>query len=133
MGAIRKQPEAQIQKAIVAYLRSVLPYSLVAAIPNGSQRTASGRPANAVAGMLSGMPDLMVLLPKGEVIFFEVKSKVGRVSEAQLSVHLAMRPLNHKVAIVRSIDDVRLALDAWDIQTKEKMEKNYGVSSKMDD
>ena len=54
---MRIQHEAQVQKQIVAYIRAVLPHAIVAAIPNGSQRTASGRPANAVAGLLPGMPD----------------------------------------------------------------------------
>ena len=82
--AIRKQPEAQIQKAIVEYLRAVIPNSLVFAIPNGSQRTASGRPANAVAGLLPGAPDLCVVLPEGRVVWFEVKSDKGRVSANQI-------------------------------------------------
>ena len=110
-----KPSESQIQKAIVQYLRIVLPDAIVAAIPNGSQRTASGRPANAVAGLLPGMPDLMVLLPRGRVVFFEVKTPKGRVSDSQLAIHLKLHGLNHDVAIIRSIEDAKLALISWDI------------------
>jgi hypothetical protein len=116
----KAQSEAQIQKAIVDYLRAVLPHAIVSAIPNGSQRTASGRPANAVAGLLPGMPDLMVLLPQGRVIFFEVKAAKGRVSDNQLNIHMQMQPLDHVVAVVRSIDETRNALKIWGIETKEK-------------
>jgi hypothetical protein len=118
----KTQSEARIQHAIVHYLRTVLPDCITFAIPNGSQRTASGRPANAVAGLLPGIPDLCVLLPRGQSIFFEVKAAKGRVSDNQLAIHLLMQPLDHRVAVVRSIDDVRLALKAWDIFTIEKTE-----------
>jgi len=115
----RQNLESQLQKHIVDYLRAILPQSIVAAIPNGSQRTATGRPANAVPGFTSGLPDLMVLIPQGRVVFFEVKAPKGRVSDAQLDIHLRMHGLNHEVAIVRSIDDVKNALEAWNIKTRE--------------
>lgn len=111
--------EANIQRAIVEYLRAVLPHCITFAIPNGAQRTASGRPANAVAGLLPGIPDLCVMLPRGESIYFEVKSAKGRVSDNQLAIHMRMQPLDHRIAVVRSIDDVRLALKAWGVETKE--------------
>jgi hypothetical protein len=117
--ATRKQPEAQIQKAIVEYLRAVIPNSLVFAIPNGSQRTASGRPANAIAGLLPGAPDLCVVLPEGRVVWFEVKSDKGRVSENQFLVHGILNSLCHPCPIVRSIADVREALAFLKVDTKE--------------
>ena len=120
-ASAKTQSEANIQRSIVHYLRTVLPDCLTFAIPNGSQRTASGRPANAVAGLLPGVPDLCVLLPRGEVVFFEVKALKGRVSDNQLAIHMAMHPLDHRVAVVRSIEEVRLALKAWNIRTKESI------------
>jgi len=123
------QHESILQKQVVQYLRAILPQSIVAAIPNGSQRTSSGRPANAVPGLLPGIPDLMVMLPKGRVVFFELKSEKGRVSDTQLAIHLKMHGLNHDVAIVRSIDDVRNALNAWEINTRESID---GKSNNLD-
>lgn len=123
----KTQSEANIQRSIVHYLRTVLPNCITFAIPNGSQRTASGRPANAVAGLLPGVPDLCVLLPKGECVFFEVKAAKGRVSDNQLAIHMAMQPLDHRVAVVRSIEETRLALKVWGIPTKEKYQ--YGADS----
>jgi len=32
-----------------------------------------------------------------------------------------MHPLDHRVAVVRSIEEVRLALKAWNIRTKESI------------
>lgn len=123
MGEKRKQPESQIQKAIVEYLRAVIPNSLVFAIPNGSQRTASGRPANAVAGLLPGAPDLCLVLRGGRVIWFEVKSDKGRISPNQILVHGIFNSLGHSCPVVRSIDDVRHALAFLKIETIENMER----------
>jgi hypothetical protein len=116
---MRQQIEAGIQRQIVDWVRAVAPNLMVVAIPNGSQRTASGRPANAVYGMVSGAPDLMVLCPMGRVFFMEVKAPKGRVSDAQLHFHLELEKRNHICAVVRSVDDVRQAFKTLDIATRE--------------
>lgn len=115
----RKQIESGIQRSIVQYLRTVVPGSVVMAIPNGSQRTAKGHPANAVPGFLAGAPDLVVALSGGGVLWVEVKSPVGRVSENQVMVHGLLAAAGHNCIIVRSVDDVRKALDDLGIPTKE--------------
>jgi hypothetical protein len=114
--------EAQIQKSIIEYLRAVLPHAVVAAIPNGSQRTPSGRPANAVAGLLPGMPDIVVALPQGRVLWLEVKSAKGSVSANQIAVHGLLNGLGHHVPVVRSVDEVREALKFLNISTREILE-----------
>ena len=119
VGAHRIQHESKIQKSIIDYLRAVLPHAVVFAIPNGSQRTASGRPANAVVGLLPGAPDLCVVLPQGRTLWLEVKSDKGRVSTNQIAVHGLFNSLGHPVPVVRSIDDVRQALAFLKIETKE--------------
>lgn len=113
--------EAQIQKAIVDYLNAVLPNEYRCfAIPNGSQRTATGRPANAVAGLTRGVPDLAIVGGVGRVFFLEVKAAKGRLSEFQSE--FANWCLCKGVvpwACVRSVEDVRVALEAWKIETRE--------------
>jgi len=119
MAGIRIQHEARIQREIVNYIRAVAPDCMVFAIPNGSQRTAAGRPANAVSGFTSGAPDLCVVIPKGRVLWLEVKADKGRVSDAQLAFHLQLQARGHDVAVVRSIDEVRNAFRVLDIKTRE--------------
>jgi hypothetical protein len=116
---MRVQHEAILQKQVVDYLRAVLPHSIVAAIPNASRRTTGGRAGNAVYGLTIGIPDLMVILPKGRIVFFELKSEKGRVSDAQLNIHLKLQALNHECAVCRNLDDIKLALAAWNIETRE--------------
>ena len=116
---MRQQIEAGIQRQIVDYIRVVAPDLLVFAIPNGSQRTKSGRPANAVYGMVAGAPDLCVLCPMGKVFFLEVKAPKGRVSDAQIHFHFELEKRNHVCAVVRSIEDVQLVFKELDITTRE--------------
>ena len=129
---MRKQVEASIQKSIVEYLRAVIPNSVVFAIPNGSQRTASGRPANAVAGLLPGAPDLCVVLPEGRVLWLEVKSDKGRVSSNQILVHGILNSLGHHCPVVRSVDDVRHAFAFLKIKTVEAGENYAAKNNEMD-
>ena len=101
------------------YLRVVLPVGKVIAIPNGARRTASGRAANGVPGLTPGVPDLCVILPDGKVLWLEVKAPKGIVSDAQLQFHFALQVLKHDCAVVRSVDDVKLALKTLNIKTRE--------------
>jgi hypothetical protein len=115
----RRQIESGIQRGIVQYIRSVLPRAVLMAIPNGSQRTASGRPANAVPGFLPGAPDLILALPNREVIWIEVKSPIGRLSDNQKHVHAMLDTIGHKIILARSIDDIREAFAYYGIKTKD--------------
>ena len=111
MGAKRRLeaqpiPERQIQRAIITALR--LKGALVNHNAN-SGSTAAHRVMLQRDGAMPGWPDLTVLLPGGSVIFMEVKSEKGRVSQKQRAVHEYMRRLGHRVAVVRSVQE---AVDA---------------------
>lgn len=73
----RAQPERQLQAAVAQYLKAALPAdAFFSALPGGD-----GRMTRA-PGYRSGLPDMMVLY-KGQAIFFELKSKTGRVTQRQ--------------------------------------------------
>ena len=116
---MRQQHEARIQKQIVDFIRYVAPELFVFAVPNGAQRTATGRPANAVAGMVSGAPDLCVLLPDGGTLWIECKAPKGRLSDNQIHFHLELHKRGHNVIVARSIDDVKIAFEQFNIKTRE--------------
>jgi hypothetical protein len=68
--------------------------------------------------MVAGVPDL-VLTHAGRAFFFEVKSPTGRLRPAQKLFLERATASGAKCAVVRSIDDVRAALQAWGVPTRE--------------
>ena len=70
-------------------------------------------------GVLAGVPDLVIVTSGGRVHFLEVKTEAGRLSADQRAVHERLVALGTPAAIVRSIDDARLAFAAWGIGTRE--------------
>ena len=89
--------EADIQRAIIDHLQA-LGY-LVLRLNAGGYR---GR----TQLLPPGTPDLLALGDKGAAIWLEVKAEDGRLSDAQTVWHERMRGRGHRVAVVRSVDDV---------------------------
>lgn len=111
--------ESQIQCAIVSFLRAVLPKThRCMAIPNGSRRTAGGRAANAVPGLTPGVLDLMIV-SAGRLWFIEVKGPKGTISGAQEEFTSWCAATGTPYCIARSVDDVKIALNQWNIKTRE--------------
>ena len=111
--------EADIQGAIVEYLRTVLPDGLTFAIPNASRRTELGYATNAVPGIVPGMADLCHVRPGGRALFIEVKSPGGHLRSEQAAMQLRCMNMGAPYGVARSIDDVRRLLAAWGIATRE--------------
>ena len=57
-------------------------------------------------GLLPGIPDICILA-NGTCYFLEVKNETGKPSKQQLIIHKALTDKGYKVAIVRSVEDVR--------------------------
>ena len=53
-----------------------------------------------VPDQLPGMPDRMLLLPDGKVMWVELKTDGGRVSPLQMYRHAWLRKLGHDVRVV---------------------------------
>ena len=93
-----KRTESAVQRAIV----QALSYAgwLVMHIPNqstwGRQRW---------SGLMPGAPDLLAV-KHGRVVFLEVKTEKGKVSEKQSEVHDLLRLHGMEVRIVRGLDDI---------------------------
>jgi VRR-NUC domain len=111
--------EAQIQRAIVEYVRLVASDALIFAIPNGGLRSKTEAARLKWTGTLAGVPDLAIIAPRGRVFFVEVKSAGGRLSDDQRSIHDRLVALGSPPAICRSIDDARKAFAAWGLETNE--------------
>jgi hypothetical protein len=113
--------EADIQKAIVRTLRICLPHGwLVQATANKPRSMIAGA-IEKTMGTVAGWPDVAVygaiVTDKGDPFafagFMEVKTKTGRLSEAQRDVHDRLRSNGFHVATVRSVDDALATARAW--------------------
>jgi hypothetical protein len=123
----RGAPEREAQNAVVAYLRRVLPASEAMIYANTNEEQGRGRTAAERArfgaarkrsGVLPGVPDITILT-RGRVVYFEMKSRTGRLSPAQSDFFARARDLGHCAFIVRSIDDAREALRIAGVRTRE--------------
>lgn len=55
---------------------------------------------------LRGLPDRMLLLPGGTIIFVELKIPTGRLSRLQRVVHERLRKLGFRIEVLWSRDQV---------------------------
>ena len=103
----RKSIEHIDQVKVVQHVRAFYPEVIIAAIPNGGDRTASERVRLHSEGVLAGMPDLCVLEPKNGFhgLFIEMKTKAGVVSDKQSAVGLQLNAKGYLCLVSRSAPD----------------------------
>lgn len=114
--------EDQLQRAIVDFIRTVAPTCFLFSIPNGGERTAAGGQMLKLTGMVAGVPDLCLIEPGGTARFLEVKTDSGALNKAQNAVLDRFMMMGVQYAVVRSIGDVRTALEYWRISTREAVQ-----------
>lgn len=112
-------PEDRVQLGILEYLEAVLPHAIVAHIPNGGRRSLSEGKRFKALGVVAGFPDLIILPGQGRAYFLEVKAGRNKPTPEQEAFGEDVRGLGCGWAVVRNLDDVRLALKAWGVATRE--------------
>lgn len=70
-----------------------------------------GRALKLVSPGFDGMPDRLVLLPKGRMAFVEVKAPGKKPRPLQLVRHEMLRDLGFKVYVLDSTDEIGEILD----------------------
>lgn len=111
------RPETRLQIDILAELRrhGVEPV----AVPNGAVLAGNGKQRaiqmNSLKkqGLKVGFPDLVCLMPLGRIGFIEVKCEGEKLTEKQSEVHEWLVMIGHRVAVCRSVEDVRDILEEW--------------------
>ena len=100
----RKNTEHIDQVKVVQHFRAFYPDIIIAAIPNGGDRSPSERVRLHSEGVLAGMPDLCVLEPKNGFhgLFIEMKTKSGVVSAKQSDVNLQLNAKGYRAVVARS-------------------------------
>ena len=107
----KAQPEAAIQRAIIARLRmsGIVCYHS----QNAAKRSVNGGRRVKQDGMITGWPDLTVVGREGLVAFLEVKAPGGKLSPAQSEIGDMLARMGQNVAVVRSQDEAVAALKEW--------------------
>ena len=124
--ALRYKLEDACHMAIVEYLRNVLPMAEIVHVPNEGKRSPFEAARQKRLGLRPGAADLIVFLPK-LVVAIEVKRpadketnrRAGRATDAQIEFGMNLNSMGHPFFIAQSIDDVRHALAALGIETRE--------------
>jgi hypothetical protein len=120
----RVDREGPVHRACLQYLETVLPGAIVHHSAN--EIPIRGRNAErAVAkakwnGMKPGYPDLIAHY-RGWTLGFEVKAEGGRMSPEQNAIRDQFEAQGIPYAVVRSIEDVREALNEWRVPFTEKI------------
>lgn len=114
-----RNTEAEIQAAIVEWVRTVAPQVVIFAVPNGGLRSKSEAARLKWTGVLAGVPDLCLVLPGGRSAFWEVKAPGGRISPAQDAMFFRLGRMGAPVATMRSIEDARAELERLGVATRE--------------
>lgn len=66
-----------------------------------------------------GVPDRILIMPGGIVIFVELKTPSGRVSPTQKIIHQKLENLGANIRVVRSKEDINLLLSDYRIGVLE--------------
>lgn len=115
----RAQSEHELQTSIIAYLDTVLPRTYRAVGVSNNPRSAIAGAKEKARGMRKGFPDLILIGPHGNCAFLEVKTGKGKLFSEQVEWGEWIVNNAGEYAVVRSIDDVRACLRAWNVPTRE--------------
>ena len=111
----RKSIEHIDQVKVVQHFRAFYPDIIIAAIPNGGDRSPQERVRLHSEGVLAGMPDLCVLEPKNgfHALFVEMKTKAGVVSSKQSAVNLQLNAKGYRAVVARSAAEAIKSIEEY--------------------
>lgn len=88
------------------------PRYIIAAVPNGGFRNAKEAAIMKREGILAGFSDL-IIIAEHNVLFLEVKTPDGRLSEKQKEFQRKVCALGFEYMVCRSFDESALAIERW--------------------
>lgn len=104
--------ESQIQIQMVKWFRLQYPRYIIAAIPNGGQRSALEAKIMKGEGVLAGFSDLIIIV-RENVLFIEVKTNDGIQSDLQAKFQSDVERLGFQYSICRCLDEFILTIEKW--------------------
>lgn len=115
----RANPEDQVHRAVLTWIRKMAPQCLAFHPANGGSRHRLEAIKLKSLGVVAGVPDLIVFGPGGKAYCLEVKAEKGVLAPTQKAFARQMDELGIGWALVRSVDDARAAFASWGIPTRE--------------
>lgn len=100
-----RQQEHNLQVNIIALLRWNGIFCF--AVPNGGRRDAITGARLKAEGVLAGVADIIVLLPNGETVFIELKTKTGTQQSSQKAFEEKVKSLGFTYLIWRDLEDAQ--------------------------
>lgn len=118
--AARKRPaheESRLQRACKAWFDLAHPKlaPLLFAVPNGGRRNAREAAIMKAEGVVAGVADLLLLVPRGDrgALCVEMKTGKGRQSAAQREWQRAAEAAGNRYVVCRSLDGFRAAVEEY--------------------
>ena len=104
--------EEDLQASIVRFFAYQYPEfaGLLFAVPNGGQRNAREGARLKAGGVVAGVADLILLVPRPHILLLEVKVKGGKLSDAQKAWHGKAQAAGHTVAVAYDFNAARAAI-----------------------
>src|SRR5262245_28997508 len=107
-------PEILIHQGIIDALKlAVAPNVRFFHCPNEGERAPEYAYRLKRMGVVAGVPDIIIIMPKGRVGFLEVKTDTGKLSIAQKEFRDDVINLGCPYAVVLSITDALQVLAEW--------------------
>lgn len=103
--------ESQLQQMCVRYFRYVYPQYVIYAIPNGGFRNAIEAKRLKAEGVLAGVADLVIMLPKGKSLYIEMKVKGNRQTENQKVFQDKAITLGHLYTVCYSFEEFKEVIE----------------------
>ncbi len=108
--------EHDLQVACVRWFRYAYPKALCYAIPNGGYRTKTTARLMHSEGVVGGVPDLHIPIPRGGYasLYIEMKNgKAGRLSDHQKELIPRLQAYGNKVVVCRTVEKFRKEVDEY--------------------
>jgi hypothetical protein len=116
----RRQPEAEIQRAVIQHLHARgAPGVFAFAVTNGGYRKPVEAAIMKGLGVVAGVPDL-IFIHKSHIYAVELKVERGRATPKQLETIAAMEAAGAYCCVAEGLDRALACLEAWGLLRGER-------------
>ncbi len=109
-----RQSEMSLHLQVARYLRAAWPQDLLwYHCPNGELRHAAVAGKLRAMGVLAGVPDFTLHLPRGQVGYIELKAAGGKLNDAQIAFRASCLANGQAHTVAHSLDEVEATVIRW--------------------